>query len=545
MKLTIQPSTALFFALAIAPFAAVFAGGSGGGSAYSTEGIQLPPTFEPSTRVSLDSTSDEIFLGSACNKNNAHASGSDDGKTVAWVTRAPDVDLLQGYSGTKTQAYVRRTTGKLDTTMISASVTTTGVDGYSEMPRVSANGHWVAFVSSSEKLTVEDDLETKDWQDVFLYYVPTGTVERLSESTAIGVEPADDGGNADSLGIPSISPTGRYVAFTSEASDLQSFHDPCDVVTTLYQKKTQNKCRAKRMTHIYLRDRGTLLLDDTDDVIEWLTPGVAGGGCEMPDGPSFAPSVSAGGCFVSFESDAKNLLATALSSSSKKQIFLRDRTTDTTTLVSHDGFGGVADAACSRARISADGEWVVFESAATNLAGGDADGLVDVFAYEIATGAMSLVSAEAGPGVQGAVAEVSGNGRFVAYTRVGESSNVYELYIVDRDVNGDGVYSGTPSDTDERRLSNDDVGGDANGWSGGWPFTLTTDGQFVFYMSIAEDLAPGDSNCVTSSCIQPAYACDDGRDIYRQRVYTPPPTGTLPPLSRSGTTTGSTTVKLP
>ena len=509
----------------------------GGDSPFSTAGVSLPATNHPSVRVSLTSATTEILLGAGCQKNNAHPSGSDNGRVVSWVTRSSDVDLSSINSGGKTQVYVRRTDGKLDTVLVSESVTTTGVEGYAEMPRVSGNGHWVAFVSTSERLTVEDDAEIKDWHDVFVYHVPTGTIERLSEGTHLGVEPANDGGNAPSLGIPSISFDGRFVAFESEASDLQSFPIPCDVVTTLYQKKTGGACRAKRMKHIYLRDRGGLILDDADDVIEWLTPGISGASCVMPDGPSSAPSVSADGCLVSFESDAKNLLATPLSPTSKKQIFLRDRTTDTTLVVSHDGGGGVADKDCRRARISADGAWVVFESAATNLVAGDTNGLTDVFAYEVATGAITRVSlgaANAQLTTSSVTAEVSGNGRFIAYTRAGEVSNVYELYLVDRDVDKDGVFSGTVADTETRKLSKNSLGGDADGWSGGWPFTLTTNGQFVFFMTIAQDLAIADANCLTSSCINATYDGDDGRDIYRQRVFLPSETGVLVPAGSTG-----------
>lgn len=485
-------------------------------------GVSLPGSPNASSRSSLDSAGSEILLGVTCNKNNAHPSGSDDGNTVGWVTRAGTVDTSQPNPGTKSQVYVRRLDGSLNTVMASASVVSSGVAGFAEFPRLSGDGDWMVFVSSSEKLTTEDDMEPQKWRDVFLYHVPTGTVERMSETTALGVNPfPDDGGNAHSLGIPSISVDGRYVAFQSQASDLQSYFDPCDVVTTLYLKKMNGKTRAKRVSHIYLRDRGTNLFSDADDCIEWITPGVAGGGCTMPDGPSFAPSVSANGCLIAFESEATNLTST-LVSTTVRQIYLHDRTTDTTVLVSHDPGGAPSNAGCTRTRISADGAWVVFETKGSNLVTGDTNGLVDVFAYEVATGTVTRLSLDATGGqlTQPAIgAEISGNGRFVTYTRANGSPNAYELYVIDRDVNDDGVYSGTLADTTTHQLSLDSGGGSADGWSGGWPYTLTTDGKYVWFMTIAQDLASGDSNCVGSSCSNPSYDCDDGRDVYRQQVY--------------------------
>ena len=108
---------------------------------------------------------------------------------------------------------MRRADASLATVMASQSqVGPPAPQGYSEMPRLSGDGDWMAFVSSSRRLTVEDTLEVPSYLDVFLYHVPTGTVERVSEDPLTKA-----GGNGDSGGVPSISNDGRYIAFQSVA----------------------------------------------------------------------------------------------------------------------------------------------------------------------------------------------------------------------------------------------------------------------------------------------------------------------------------------
>jgi Tol biopolymer transport system component len=77
-------------------------------------------------------------------------------------------------------------------------------------PAISADGRWVAFDSSASNLAPED---ANDTQDVFLHDRQTGTTTRLS------VGPGGASGNMDSDN-PAISPDGRWVAFSSLATNL-------------------------------------------------------------------------------------------------------------------------------------------------------------------------------------------------------------------------------------------------------------------------------------------------------------------------------------
>jgi Tol biopolymer transport system component len=81
---------------------------------------------------------------------------------------------------------------------------------HSGAPAISGDGQVVAFNSWDSNLVPND---TNDRYDVFVYERAAGTMQRVSVSSA-GVE-----GNSDSTG-PSMTPDGRYVAFTSDADNL-------------------------------------------------------------------------------------------------------------------------------------------------------------------------------------------------------------------------------------------------------------------------------------------------------------------------------------
>ena len=100
-------------------------------------------------------------------------------------------------------------------------------------------------------------------------------------------------------------------------------------------------------------------------------------------------------------------------------VFLRDRTNDTTTLVSvnlNNNGGGNDDSL--PVAISTNGRYALFESIATNLVMGDTNNLPDVFVRDVASGTTLLVSASTNGGV-GNGASVSPamtpDGRYVAF----------------------------------------------------------------------------------------------------------------------------------
>ncbi|CAN5724396.1 hypothetical protein BH11PLA1_BH11PLA1_21760 [soil metagenome] len=83
------------------------------------------------------------------------------------------------------------------------------------------------------------------------------------------------------------------------------------------------------------------------------------------NGASFNPSVSHNGNVVAFASDATNLVGG--DTNGVRDVFVRNRNDGTTFRISHSFSGLQADAASDNPVVSNDGTWVAFESLATNL----------------------------------------------------------------------------------------------------------------------------------------------------------------------------------
>jgi hypothetical protein len=118
-------------------------------------------------------------------------------------------------------------------------------------------------------------------------------------------------------------------------------------------------------------------------------------------GDSITPIISADGRYVLFASTANNLVVIGTNqpipavAPSPLNVYLRDRVSATTTLVSvnSSGTGGGNDNSWPTA-ISTNGQYVLFESAASNLVSGDTNKATDVFIRNLVSGHTELVSAK-------------------------------------------------------------------------------------------------------------------------------------------------------
>jgi hypothetical protein len=195
------------------------------------------------------------------------------------------------------------------------------------------------------------------------------------------------------------------------------------------------------------------------------------------------------GRFVAFVSSAAGL-ATG-STNAHRQVFWRDNLTGETVLVSANAAGAEGNDDSWAPSISADGLVVAFESYATNLVAGDTNGVRDVFvrsaAPNAATTDVQRVSVGAG-GVQANAgsyeAAVSGDGRVVAFSSGASNltagvSGTSTINVIRRD-----LVAGTNT------LITANASG--NGVGGGHP-TLSEDGNRLAFYSYALTLA-GDSN---------------------------------------------------
>jgi cysteine-rich repeat protein len=328
----------------------------------------------------------------------------------------------------------------------------TAANAGSTVSAISADGRFVAFASSASNLVPGD---TNSQLDVFVRDRATGAVERVSISTE-GLQ-----GTGQST-TPAISADGGAVVFTSAAANLV----PGDT---------------NGRFDVFVRDR----VAGTTERVSLASDGSQG------SLDSVAPAISADGRFVVFASSSANLVAG--DTNDFFDVFLRDRLAQTTTRVSV-GAAGEGNGFSLAPRISADGSVVVFHSFASNLVAGDTNGVADVFAYEVATGAIERVSV-ASDGAQGnaqsVAAHASADGRLVAF-------NSDASTLVPDDTNGRSdvfVHDRASGDTSRVSVAGDGSQGD-NGSGFLDPPSLSADGRYVAFTTSASNLVPDDTNAV-------------------------------------------------
>lgn len=141
------------------------------------------------------------------------------------------------------------------------------------------------------------------------------------------------------------------------------------------------------------------------------------GGVEA-NGSSYSPTASADGRYVAFVSGATNLIAgTAISG---LHVYLRDRVLAVTSLIDRATTGGVSNGFSTDPVISDDGRYVAFMSPSTNLVADDTNGCSDIFVADTITGAVERASVSTGvdvcDGASGALhPSINSDGRYVAF----------------------------------------------------------------------------------------------------------------------------------
>jgi len=391
------------------------------------------------TRVSVDSA------GNQGNSGSYQPSISADGRFVAFNSRASNI--VPGDTNNTLDIFVRDT---LTNTTTGVSVDSAGNQGNSGSgdPSISADGRFVAFTSAASNLVPGD---TNNSFDIFVRDLSTNTTTRVS------VDSAGNQGNSGS-NYPSISADGRFVAFTSAASNLV----PGD---------TNN------LADIFVRD----LLTNTTTRVSVDSAG------NQANLVSSEPSISANGRFVAFGSQGSNLVPG--DTNNRNDIFVRDLLTNTTTGVSVDSAGKLGNSISSLPSISADGRFVAFFSDASNLVPRDTNNSNDIFVRDLSTNTTTRVSVDSA-GNQGNgesySPSISADGRFVAFY-----SGTTNLVPGDTNGSSDIFVRDTRANT-TTRVSVDSAGNQGNGES--YTPSISADGRFVAFISNASNLVPRDTN---------------------------------------------------
>lgn len=220
----------------------------------------------------------------------------------------------------------------------------TNADAYSAS--ISDDGQRVAFYSFGSNLVVAD---TNDYEDVFVKFRFDGASEEGIAGPIVRVSVSSMGAEAnDASKQPVISGDGNVVAFRSLASNLVAGD-------------------TNAQWDIFVHDLSTSMTTRVS---------VSSAG-EQANHDSFSPSLSADGRYVVFRSNASNLVAN--DDNQRHDIFVHDRQTGQTAIVSEPGTGNSADGHSYEPAISGDGNWIAFESDATNLVVDDTNSERDIF----------------------------------------------------------------------------------------------------------------------------------------------------------------------
>ncbi len=240
---------------------------------------------------------------------------------------------LQTSLATATMPYIFE---RVNLTHLGAQMSSTS--NIQDPPILSQDGRYVAFSTNDPNIVNGD---SNNAPDVFVRDRKLGQNVRANVS---------DTGAQLPLGTEGfkMSANGRFVAFKHYVQ-----------VTSMYA--------SNGMWQVYVRD----LKNNTTETVSLSTTG------DLSNSSISFFDISADGRFVTFSTDASNLVSGDTNNFS--DIFIRDRKLGTTTLISKNSSGFVGNGSSVKPAISCDGSYVAFISSASDLAAGDTNGFADVF----------------------------------------------------------------------------------------------------------------------------------------------------------------------
>jgi Tol biopolymer transport system component len=262
---------------------------------------------------------------------------SDDGTRVVFTS---DASNLGGGTAGLADVFLRRRDID-DTQLMSRNSAGVAANAGSGQPAISANGGVVAFTSRATNLTAP--LEADDDFDVFVRVLATNTTSRVS------TDGAGSAGVGDSQS-PTLSSEGRYVGFSSDASNLVAEDD--NGVSDVFRKDRQTGATVRAS--------------------------VSSSGVEADDVANL-PEISDDGRYLAFTSEASTLYAADVNG--VDDVYRRDVQLGKTDLASRRS-GSISpgnDSSWYGPSISADGRVVAFASHATDLVPGDTNATWDAF----------------------------------------------------------------------------------------------------------------------------------------------------------------------
>ena len=229
-------------------------------------------------------------------------------------------------------------------TLVSAGFDGSPANGRSAEPSIDGSGNRILFLSRADNLLAT----TTNGQDhVYIYTIDTGTAIRLNNRL--------DTSQPDTCQSPVLCRDGAFAAFTS--ADPLLVPDDVNGVADVF------------------------IVDTAGVRIERVS--VTGTGAAA-DAASGSPAINRDGRFVAFTSSAENLVAAA--TDGFQQIYVRDRLTQATQLISCNNVGAPANANCFAPAMAPSGRYITFNSPADNLVTGVPSGMSQVYLVDLGEG---------------------------------------------------------------------------------------------------------------------------------------------------------------
>lgn len=374
---------------------------------------------------------------------------SRDGRYVVFVSAA--ANLAPGAAGLQVYRH-DRVTGVTQLVSVALGGGATGAGAFG--PSVSGDGRFVAFMSSGGDIVSGD---TNNALDVFVRDMTTGTTVAAS-TTATGAFTASGGSLAGFPGARVLSDDGRYLAFSSLATELVP--QPNGNVAQVYVKDLVT---------------GAVVRASVDDT------GAAG---NLGSG---AATISGDGHVVAFTSSSTSF--SALTTFASTQIFTRDLVTGRTTLESVPTVPALVSVrAPASPGLSFDGRYLVFETAAS-FDPADIDGNWDIYLRDRVAGTTTLASPSTNNtfGVDCRAPSISSDGAYVAFHSNDET-------LVPGDANGlTDVFLYSRVSGQLTLVSLNDAGLQTAGGPSMTP-SLSADGSQVAFASFATNLVTSPSS---------------------------------------------------
>lgn len=446
----------------------------------------------------IERVSQKKFTGVESIATTGSASLSFDGKIIAFSTYAK---LLPIDTDDQKDIYTyNKDTGLF--TLISVALDGFSGNSISAMPKISADGNFVVFTSAANNLVSND---TNGFSDIFVRDISAGTTVRINLHT----DGTQANNNSSSGGI---SDDGRYAVFLSSANNLVTgdvnyqdifLHDLQTSTTTRVSQETSGtnsnadsyspqisgngqfiafESRAGNLTASDTNGRMDVFVYDrianTLDIASKSSTNVQTNGFN-----TYLKDISPDGRYILFSSDGTNLVAS--DTNSRIDLFLRDRNTSTTDMVSLNEFGNQLTGGTSSGRMSEDAQLIIFSTSSSGVVSNDTNTLDDVFLLNRGDSSVIRLSQKI-DGTQasndGSYPEISRDGKVASFESISynlvttDYNNDYDIFLYSIDV---------PS---LQRIPANEISPEANDYND--TIYLSADGRYATFVSAATNLYP-------------------------------------------------------